>query len=134
MGDAFEPRVGEFVARYTREWNGERFVDHVLVERVTPQTATANGVRYRRPKPHRSQDRWVEISRSYPGLIGPALVSQEILRAAHEEREASAALRSRQRAVENAASVCTDHDRLTRALAVLRGDDAQLLGVEVSDG
>lgn len=127
MSDAFEPRVGEFVARYKGEWNKDVLLGHVLVERVTPKTAIAGGVRYKRPKPRPNADltRWSDGSRLYPCLIGPALEPQEKLRAEHEAARERARLWSARRKIERALEAAD--------MAKLR-EVAQLLGVEVSDG
>ena len=124
----WQPKKGEFVARYTREWNGARFIGHVMVERVARESVLAGGVRYKRPKPKPGVDptRWSESNtRRYPCLIGPALEPQEKIRAEHEaEQERLRHWRLRQ-AVE---ARLRDVD-----MAQLR-EVAQLLGVEVSDG
>ena len=127
MSEPFEPRAGMFVARYRRYWNSDVLINHVLVERVTPQTALAGGVRYRRPKPRPNADltRWSDGRGWAACAIGPALEPQEKLRAEHEARLESARLWVVRRQIERALE--------SADMAQLR-EVAQLLGVEVSDG
>ena len=127
MSEPFEPREGMFVARYRREFSGERWVGHVIVKRVTPQTAVADGVRYRRPKPRPNADltRWSDGRGWADCAIGPALEPQEKLRAEHEARLESARLWVVRRQIERA----LESADMAKLLEV-----AQLLGVEVSDG
>lgn len=126
MGDAFEPRVGDFVARYSREWGGDRYLGHVLVERVARESVVAGGVRYKRPRHNKDQTRWIDSRiKRCPYVIGPALEPQEKLRAAYEaEQEHLRHWRLRQ-VIE---ARLRDVD-----MAKLR-EIAQLLGVESSDG
>jgi hypothetical protein len=125
----WEPKVGEFVAVFSREYRSDRYVVHRRVARVTPQQVRLEGddCVYRRPKPGRygmeaDTTRWHGTTSIYRYFITPAERPQTELQAEHDEAQRQRVLANHRRDVSAATTACTDPDRLTRALAILRGE------------